>query len=125
MTTSQCFELVGSYSLQVLAIVFVGRLLERRVYTSEDRCLVWNCCFLSILMLGLASLTLPRFHLVQPWINVDSEKLLSINSAQSIIGRAIVFVWAAGAAVSILKLMARQVLIHRTLRRCRKLGDAE
>jgi beta-lactamase regulating signal transducer with metallopeptidase domain len=75
-------------------------------------------------MLGFASLMLPRFHFVQPWLNVDSEKLLAINSAQGIIGRAIVFVWAGGAAVSILKLIAREILIRRTLRRCRKLDDA-
>jgi beta-lactamase regulating signal transducer with metallopeptidase domain len=76
-------------------------------------------------MLGFASLMLPRYHIIQPLISLNPNKLLAINSVQTEIGRLFVIIWAAGAAVSILKLIAGEMFVRRTLRGCRKLDENE
>jgi len=123
MTSTQWLEVLASYSLQVVAVVFVGRFLERRSQTSEDRCLVWNACFFSILVLGLASLVLPRFHVIQPWLVLDPHRLLAVGSVETVIGRLLVMVWATGAALAMMKLIAREILLRRTLKRCAQLNE--
>jgi beta-lactamase regulating signal transducer with metallopeptidase domain len=119
MTATQCLEVVLSYSLQVLIVVLVGCWLERRIRNPSDRCLVWNCCFVVILLLGLSSVLMPRFRIIQLSSYLDPHDLLTISAMQGTIGRLVLVVWGIGAAAATIKWVARASWLRRTLARCR------
>ncbi len=125
MTATQWLEVLASYSLQVLIVIAVCKLLECAVARTSDRCAVWNVCFFSVLMLGCAALLLPRLHLVQPWSRLEPGTLLTISAVQAVIGRFLLAVWCIGASVSLIRWMTRGHFLRRTLRRCERLPARE
>jgi bla regulator protein blaR1 len=125
MAATQLIEVLASYSLQVLVIVSIARLLERSVRNSSDRCSIWNYCFLSILLLGVTSLLLPRFHFFQPWSYLDPHKLLTVSSVQGVVGRSLLAVWLIGMALATIRWFARAIWLQRMVRCCRQLDPRE
>lgn len=125
MTATQMVEVVASYSLQVLIVLMAGKLLERAVPHSSDRCAVWNLCFFCVLFLGCTALFLPRLHLFQPWSLLKPHELLSVAAAQAVIGRILLGVWAIGAALLVLHWIARSYVLRRSLCRCEQLPKQE
>jgi beta-lactamase regulating signal transducer with metallopeptidase domain len=125
MTAAQWMEVIVSYSLQVLVVISIGRVLERVVPRTGDRCAVWHTCFFCILILGCAAIVLPRLHLIQPWSRVEAQTLLTVSTAQGVIGRVLLAVWCLGASVSLIRWAHQGVALRRTMRRCEQLSESE
>lgn len=125
MTPTQILEVVASFSLQVLIVLAVGKLLEGKVRRSVDRCAVWTACFYSVLLLGCAALFLPRLHLVQPWASLGASELLAVASAQNLIGRAVIAIWSVGASFLLIRWIARSYLLRRSMCGCEQLPKEE
>jgi bla regulator protein blaR1 len=121
MTANQLLEVLASYSFQVLIVLMAGKMLERAVPRSSDRCAVWNTCFFSILFLGSAALLLPRLHLFQPWSSLGPHQLLTVAAAQAAIGRVLLAVWAIGVSLLLLQWIVRNYVLRRSLCRCEPL----
>jgi beta-lactamase regulating signal transducer with metallopeptidase domain len=121
MTAAQWLEVALSYSLQVFLVVLVGCWLERRMRNSSDRCFVWNACFAVILFLGLWSILMPRFRIVQPWSYLDPHDLLQIGRVQGAIGRVLMFVWGIGAVIALVRWIMRAIWLRTTLSRCQQI----
>lgn len=125
MTAAQWLEVLVSYSFQVLIVIAAGKLIERATARTADRCAVWNTCFFSVLVLGCAALLLPRLHLIQPWSRLQPHTLLTVSTAQAVIGKLFLAIWCIGASVSLIRWIARGHLLQRTLRRCETLPAHE
>ena len=121
MTATQWLEAISSYALQVFLVVLIGFWLERRINDPSDRCFLWNSCFVVILLLGLCSLLLPRFRIVQPWSYLDPYERLTISAMQGVIGRLLLVIWGLGAAIATIKWVMRAIWLRRTLGRCRQM----
>lgn len=121
MTAAQWLEVLVSYSFQVLIVIAACKLIERATARTSDRCAVWNTCFFSVLVLGCAALLLPRLHLIQPWSRLQPHTLLTVSTAQAVIGKLFLAIWCIGASVSLIRWIARGHLLQRTLRRCEPL----
>lgn len=109
----------------MLIVLAVAKLLEGKVRRSSDRCAIWTVCFYSILLLGCAALFLPRLHVVQPWAALDARELLTVASAQSLIGRALIAIWSIGASFLLLRWIARSYLLRRSMCGCEQLPQTE
>jgi beta-lactamase regulating signal transducer with metallopeptidase domain len=122
MTATQIVEVLASYSLQVLIVLLSGKLLERALTRSTDRCAVWNICFFSVLFLGCAALLLPRLHLFQPWSRLAPHELLTVTAVQAMLGKGLLAIWSIGASLLLLKWMVRTYFLRRSLCRCEQLS---
>ena len=125
MTAAQWLEVLVSYSVQVLAVIAACKLIERSIPRTPDRCAIWNTCFFSILILGCAAALLPRLHLLQPWSRMEPHVLLSVSTAQAVIGRMLLAIWCIGASVSLIRWVTRGYHLRRTLRRCEPLSPTD
>jgi len=125
MTAAQWLEVLVSYSVQVLIVIAACRLIERSIPRTQDRCAIWNTCFFSMLILGCSAVLLPRLHLLQPWSRLQPHALLSVSTAQAVIGEMLLAVWCIGASVSLVQWMTRGYYLRRTLRQCERLSDVE
>ncbi|MGD9632718.1 MAG: M56 family metallopeptidase [Pirellulales bacterium] len=123
MTASQWLEVLISFSVQVAVLITACTTLERAVVRAADRCAVWNTFFLSVLLLGVGAVLLPRLHLLHPWSGLDSQTVLAVNAAQSAIGTVVLSIWCVGAALSLVRWIARGYLLRRDLQRCERLSD--
>ena len=121
MTATQWLEVVASYSLQVLLVIAVGKLLERTIVKTSDRCAVWSNCFLCILFLGCSALVLPRLHLIQPWSQLEPHTLMTVSAAQDVVGRSLLAIWSIGASVSLIRWGVRGQKLRHTLSRCQRM----
>jgi bla regulator protein blaR1 len=125
MTAAQWLEVLVSYSVQVLIVIAACKLIERSIPRTSDRCAVWNTCFFSILILGCSAVLLPRLHLLQPWSRLQPHILLSVSTAQALIGKMLLAVWCIGASVSLIRWVTRGYLLRKSLRRCEALPADE
>lgn len=125
MTAAQWLEVLASYSVQVLIVIAACKLLERVVAHSSDRCAIWNTGFFSVLVLCCAALLLPRLHLIQPWSRLQPHMLLTVSTAQAVMGKLFLAIWCIGATVSLIRWIVRGHRLRRTLRRCERLPAHE
>lgn len=123
MTASQWLEVLISFSVQVGILITACTILERTVVQTSDRCTVWNTFFLSVLMLGVGAILLPRLHLFHPWTYLESQTVLAVSTTQSAIGSAVLLIWCTGALLSLAHWIVRGYLLHRTLQHCERLSD--
>jgi beta-lactamase regulating signal transducer with metallopeptidase domain len=121
MTATQWFETLASFSLQVLVLIAVCKLLERALVHPSDRCALWNLGFLCVLALACAAVLLPRLHILRPWSWFAPQTLVNISAAQGVIAQFLLAVWCFGAAVSLLQWLIRAGVLQQTLRRCEPL----
>lgn len=121
MTATQWLEVVLSYSLQVLAVVAVCKLLEVSIAKTSDRCALWSNCFLCILFLGCIGVVFPRLHLIQPWSQLEPHTLLTVSGAQNVVGRLLLAIWCIGMSVTLLRWVVRARNLRRTLRDCERM----
>lgn len=122
MTAAQWLEVLVSYSVQVLIVIAACKLIDRSIPRTPDRCAIWNTCFFSILILGLSAVLLPRLHLLQPWSRLQPHTLLSVSTAQAVVGKLLLAVWCIGASVSLIRWVMRGYCLRRTLRQCERLA---
>ncbi len=125
MTATQWLETLLSYSLQVVIVVATCRLLERAVPGTDDRCRIWNHCFLCVLILGCAAVLFPRLHFVQPWATLEPRTLLEVSSVQAVLGEALLAIWSIGSLASLVRWAQRSQSLRRVLQRCTRVADEE
>jgi beta-lactamase regulating signal transducer with metallopeptidase domain len=125
LTATQWLEVLFSFSVQVVVVVAVCQLLERAMVHSADRTSIWNTCLFFIPLLFVAALVLPRLHLFQPWSQLQPQTVLSVSTAQTVIGKSLLAVWCMGTCVSIIKWIGRAYLVRRLLTRCDELPARE
>jgi bla regulator protein blaR1 len=125
MTAAQWLEVLVSYSVQVLIVIAACKLIDRSIPRTPDRCAIWNTCFFSILILGLSAVLLPRLHLLQPWSRLQPHTLLSVSTAQAVVGKLLLAVWCIGASVSLIRWVTRGYCLRRTLRECERLSPTD
>lgn len=123
MTASQWLEVLISFSVQVAILITVCTILERVVVQTSDRCTVWNTFFLSVLLLGVGAILLPRLHLIHPWTHLEPQSVLAVSATQSAIGSLVLFIWCIGAFLSLVRWIMRGYFLRRVLQRCERLSD--
>jgi beta-lactamase regulating signal transducer with metallopeptidase domain len=118
MTATQWLEVLASFSLQVLVVVVVCKVLTRAVARPSDHSAIWTTCFLCILSLAVAGLVLPRLHLFQPWSQLEPQTIMSASTAQNVIGKSLLAVWCVGACASLISWITSAYFVRRLLNRC-------
>lgn len=119
MSAAQFLEIVISLSLQAAIVVLLTSWACRLVRTPSLQCRLWNLCHIVLLGLTAAALLLPHPRFLRPWRLVSTETVGRVASAESVVGRGALWIWAAGAASSLAILMYHWFRAARFLKSCR------
>jgi beta-lactamase regulating signal transducer with metallopeptidase domain len=106
-----------------MVLIAACSLVERWVLRNADRAVVWNTCFVSVLMLGVSAVLLPRLHLLHPFAALDPQTVLAVAAAQTVLGSALFVAWCLGAALVMGRWMVRAYCLRRAVRHCERLSD--
>lgn len=125
MSAAQWLEVLLSFSLQVLVLIGACSLVERWVLRNADRAVVWNTCFLAVLLLGMSAVLLPRLRLLHPFAALDPQAVLTMAAAQTVLGTTLYAVWCLGAVLALGRWMVRAYCLRRAVRHCERLSEEQ
>ncbi len=93
MNSIQSLQVLLSLLLQsTLLILFVWR-LRASLSNSSSRVRLWTSLYVSLLIMGVAAICLPRLQWLYPWKNVAPQTLVNVLQAEHTIGVTMLAVW--------------------------------
>ena len=121
MIGPQFLEYLFSISLQATVVVLATHWLGKLTGSEQTRCRLWTCCFIGLLLLAFAGVTLPHLRIAPPSSVLDTETGAAMLAWQHHIGVASLVLWMGGVAVLLITMVARWWRMHRYLHRCARL----
>ncbi len=125
MQSAFVFEIGCALCVHVSVIVAATFALQRRLDDARGGCRLWTACFLSILAVIAADLSLPHRRLISFNTNLSPEMLISIMTWQGRLVWLLTLVWATGVAVSLVRRSLECIQLLRFLGHHCVLLDAE
>ncbi len=123
MTATGFLELFVSLSVQAALVVIITHWLGQMTNNERLQCRLWSLCYLVLLLLVAIGLLLPHPRLFQPWTGVGDHAATLFYLGMRV-GRALLVVWLAGAAVSLLLFVVSWVQTFRFLKTCQPIDPA-
>ncbi|MEZ6065821.1 MAG: M56 family metallopeptidase [Planctomycetaceae bacterium] len=125
MTPPAFLELIVSLSLQVTVIIGISRWLMHAVDPAEQGHRQWAACHLTLLAVTATAVLLPHLRLLPHSLITDRVEIVDAAAWQQFIGQLLLFLWLAGAAVSLLTLVLGCCETVRLVRRARPAPSLE
>ncbi len=125
MNSIQSLQVLLSLLLQsTLLILFVWR-LRASLSNSSSRVRLWTSLYVSLLIMGVAAICLPRLQWLYPWKNVAPQTLVNVLQAEHTIGVTMLAVWLIGVLVICFYRLAGMFRLQRLIAGCRTVTSQE
>jgi bla regulator protein BlaR1 len=114
----QWCEFMASYVFQASIVVGVVWGLERWTDASQLKTRIWSGCYVSLLLLFVAGLVLPRLQCFHPWSNLQPTELLLVANTENVLGQSLLAIWALGSSVMLARWIVQFFALHRFICSC-------
>jgi bla regulator protein blaR1 len=118
MNSLQWLHFITSYFLQASLVIGVAWSIERWVHGAQTKTRIWSACYLSLLILLVAGLALPRLQWLHPWSKVGPKELLAVAKMEAVVGQMLLAIWILGAAVMLVRWFLQFLEIRRFIASC-------
>lgn len=125
MNSLEWLQFILSYLVQVSLVIAFAMGLERWSTASRLKARIWTVCYVSILMLFLTGIVLPRLQWFHPWSTLQPKELVFVATAEDMAGRFLLAIWVLGASVVTARWILHFIMLQRMLRSCPRLPAAE
>lgn len=125
MNSLEWLQFILSYLLQVSLVIALAMGLERWSTASRLKARIWTICYVSILMLFLTGIVLPRLQWFHPWSTLQPKDLFYVATAEDTAGRILLAIWVLGASVVATRWILHFLMLQRLLRSCPRLPALE
>ncbi|QDU57234.1 M56 family metallopeptidase [Aeoliella mucimassa] len=118
MNGLQWFQVILSLVIQLTIVLGLAWGLERWTSSVLVKARVWSACFVSLLLMLMIGLLLPRLEWLHPWSSLGPTQLLAVATTEFVLGKCLLAIWLCGVGVMLTRWAIQFVRVRAFIRGC-------